>query len=92
MDATLADGGHILAPACGAAADARVVAKHGTNQHAGQRGVDVIKSSSEGGTSTAYLAGRLKRDNPALAEAVVRGEISAHAAAIQAGIRKPAWV
>ena len=35
-----------------------------------------------------YAIKRLKRDNPELAERVVRGELSAHAAAIEAGFRK----
>jgi hypothetical protein len=35
-----------------------------------------------------YLLKRLKRDEPALAEKVVSGELSAHAAAVAAGIKK----
>jgi hypothetical protein len=34
---------------------------------------------------------RLKRDHPALAEEVIAGRLSAHAAAVQAGFRKPTW-
>ena len=41
------------------------------------------------GTSATYTLKRLKRDNPELAERVVNGELSANAAAIQAGFRKP---
>jgi hypothetical protein len=36
-----------------------------------------------------YTTARLKRDNPALAAKVINGELSPHAAAVQAGIRKP---
>ena len=38
-----------------------------------------------------YLLKRLKRDKPELAEKVVTGELSASAAAVAAGIRKPTW-
>jgi hypothetical protein len=34
------------------------------------------------GTSAPYLAARLKRDHPEIAEAVERGELSANAAAV----------
>lgn len=40
------------------------------------------------GTSREYLISRLKRDNPELAERVIRGELSANRAALEAGIRK----
>lgn len=49
-----------------------------------------IRSGSEPrGTVVAYTISRLKRDRPDLAEKVIEGEISANAAAIQAGFRKP---
>jgi hypothetical protein len=41
------------------------------------------------GTSRAYTLARLERDEPALAARVLAGELSAHAAAIEAGWRKP---
>jgi len=41
------------------------------------------------GTSQAYAIRRLKRDRPDLAEKVIRRELSANAAAIEAGFRKP---
>ena len=49
-----------------------------------------VKSSSEskGGNSARYTLARLKRDRPDLAERVVAGTLSAHAAAIEAGFRK----
>lgn len=75
------------APANGAAADARPVRK-GRGRPAGK--VDVI-NNHDGGTSTDYIAGRLKRDNPDLAADVIAGRLSAHAAAVQAGIRRPTW-
>ena len=40
------------------------------------------------GTSTAYTLARLDRDRPDLLERVKSGELSAHAAAIEAGFRK----
>jgi hypothetical protein len=44
--------------------------------------------NSKGGNNPVYALKRLKRDRPDLADKVVRGELSAHAAAIQAGFRK----
>ena len=44
-----------------------------------------------GGNSVERIAGRLKRDHPELAADVIAGRISAHAAAVKAGIRKPTW-
>ncbi len=76
------------APANGAAADARPVAKRGANQHTAG-GSNTTSSGDDRGT--AYIAGRLKRDHPALAEEVIAGRLSAHAAAVQAGFRKPTW-
>jgi len=38
-----------------------------------------------------YVLRRLKRDNPELAEQVVAGVLSAHAAAVQSGIRRATW-
>jgi hypothetical protein len=43
----------------------------------------------QGGTSEAYTFRRLRRDHPDLAERVEQGELSAHAAAIEAGFRHP---
>lgn len=43
------------------------------------------------GNSETYTIARLRRDAPELADAVVRGELSANAAAIKAGFRKPTW-
>jgi hypothetical protein len=41
-----------------------------------------------GGTGASYLAARLERDRPDLAARVEHGELSAHAAAIEAGFRE----
>lgn len=62
-------------------------AEHGGKREAGQ--VDIINLSDGGGTSPTYVLRRLKRDYPDLAEKVVAGELSANAAAIKAGFRKP---
>lgn len=60
---------------------------HGENQHVGIAPVN--NNSLEYGTSNdAYIIARLKRDDPTLAKQVINGEISAHAAAVQSGIRK----
>jgi hypothetical protein len=53
------------------------VAKHGTNQFGKNKGVDIINSLTEGGTSESYAISRLKRDRRALAEKVISGEMSA---------------
>ena len=43
---------------------------------------------SRRGNSPTYLLKRLKRDRPDLADKVISGELSAHAAAVEAGFRK----
>jgi len=40
-----------------------------------------------GGNSANYIVGRLKRDRPDLADQVIKGQLSAHAAAVAAGFR-----
>jgi hypothetical protein len=61
----------------------------GANQHtAGVRNTHSM--SGEPDTAVRALR-RLKRDNPELAAEVIAGRISAHAAAVQAGIRKATW-
>ncbi len=47
-----------------------------------------IPAPARAGGSREYLLRRLRRDAPELAERVLAGELSAHAAAIEAGIRK----
>jgi hypothetical protein len=46
--------------------------------------------SLEPGNSRDYILARLKRDHPELAERVVDGDLSANAAAIEAGFRRKA--
>ena len=60
--------------------------------HGGDRtaqGDNITLISNPRGTSATHTLKRLKRDNPELAERVVNGELSANAAAIEAGFRKP---
>ena len=52
----------------------------------GHKAVDNIKSL--GGTNPTYILKRLKRDRSDLADKVIKGELSANAAAIEAGFRK----
>lgn len=61
---------------------------HGTNRFMKGRPDNIRSINNEYGTSDDYLTARLKRDDPELAEKVIRGEVSAHAAAVQSGIRK----
>ena len=67
--------------------DIAPVTQHGTNQHSDGGGSDT--TSSEVGRGSNYLIARLKRDDPDLATEVVEGRMSAHAAAVKAGIKKP---
>jgi hypothetical protein len=64
---------------------------HGGDRRSGNFQVDNVnlKRRSKAGNSTEYLLGRLKRDRPELAIRVMEGEMSAHAAAIEAGFIKP---
>jgi hypothetical protein len=74
------------APANGLAMDAPIArAKAGRPNNA-----DVV-TITDRGNSESYLVGRLKRDHPALADDVIAGRLSAHAAAVQAGIKKQTW-
>ena len=57
----------------------------GSNQH-----TDNISTHKDGhGTSKSYTVSRLRKNAPALYERVKKGELSANAAAIEAGFRKP---
>jgi hypothetical protein len=65
------------------------LAVHGGNAVPGQKGfqrADNIRSLAYG-TSETYAYRRLRRDRPDLAERVDQGEMSAHAAAVEAGFR-----
>jgi hypothetical protein len=50
---------------------------------------DIIRTTPEHGTSLSYTLRRLKEDHPELYQRVVAGELSANAAAREAGIRRP---
>jgi hypothetical protein len=78
------------APANGLAQDVRPVVKNGEVGKGRPNRFDVIKPN-QGGTSEAYLIARLKRDMPDLAQEVIAGRLSAHAAAVQAGIKRATW-
>jgi hypothetical protein len=67
----------------------------GANQHArwGEEKYQVgnaklAPSPSSGGMCATYTLARLRRDRPDLAAQVEAGELSAHAAAIEAGFRR----
>lgn len=53
------------------------------------RGRDRDSGTTSNGRGVDYVVARLKRDDPDLAEQVVLGELTANAAARQAGIRRP---
>ncbi len=61
-------------------------------KHGGDRRSDAVKDQGCNATlkrgTRAYTLARLKRDRPDLAQKVIDGELSAHAAAIKAGFRK----
>lgn len=63
------------------------------NEHGGDRrsegGKDQGNAATLNGRGVDYVVARLKRDDPALAEQVINGAMTANAAARKAGIRKP---
>ena len=68
-----------------------MVEKHGGVRKSEQVNIkndNVILALPEQGNSKAYTVSRLKNNRPDLFEKVVSGELSANAAAIQAGFRK----
>lgn len=64
------------------------LAKDGGDRRSREYQVDNIKPKTKGGTSATYILKRLKRDRPDLFARVTAGELSANAAAIEAGWRK----
>lgn len=60
---------------------------HG-NQYTGGKSNNITLAAPDRGTSRSYTVARLKQQAPELFEKVVSGELSANAAAIQAGFRK----
>ena len=69
--------------------EVHVSGKHGANQHTEQSGHGATRSTASEGLTADSILARLKRDNPDLAERVIRGELSANAAARIMGWRKP---
>ena len=68
----------------------REVRKPGKGRPKGQKPSNITnKSATKHGTTRAYALDRLKRDRPDLLARVLAGELSANAAAIEAGFRKP---
>jgi hypothetical protein len=63
-------------------------AEAGAKGGRGKKAPDNIRGFSEYGTSDTYLLRRLKRDHADLAAKVVSGEMSAHAAGVEAGFVK----
>lgn len=64
------------------------VGENGNGPGRGHKRVCDTKAFTTQQDST-YVVARLKRDDPALAKQVIAGEITANAAAIASGIRKP---
>jgi hypothetical protein len=64
---------------------AKTPAEAGAMGGRGHKAADNVRSF---GNNPTYALRRLKRDRPDLAERVVAGELSANAAAIEAGFRK----
>ena len=70
-------------------AEVPALGEHGDGPGRGNKRPDNVRSFNEYGNDSNYTLKRLKRDHPELAQAVINGELSANAAAIQAGFRKP---
>lgn len=72
------------------------VAGHGEIGGGHTRGDNVTSAPRKRGNSATYTLRRLKRDRPDLADKVINGDLSANAAAIEAGFRhkpkKLKWV
>jgi hypothetical protein len=69
--------------------DLEPAAKHGANQHSNQNQDCVAHTPNSPSMTHDSIVSRLKRDDPELAESVVRGEITANAAARAKGWRYP---
>lgn len=68
----------------------RVTVQHGKNQHTKSKDHDniIVHDKPSQGTSREYALRRLRKDRPDLHERVLSGELSAHAAMVEAGFRK----
>ena len=60
---------------------------HGGDRRSAEFQVNNVNLKAGGGNAETYTIRRLRRDHPELAERVERGELSAHKAAVKAGIR-----
>lgn len=58
--------------------------KHGGDRRSEEYQGDIVTLKTDRGNDPDYALRRLKRDNPDLAQRVLKGELSAHAAAVQA--------
>lgn len=70
--------------------DAEIGALSKNGEIGNGRSFDNVKATM-GGNDPVYALRRLKRDRPDLAQRVIVGELSAHAAAIEAGITGKPW-
>lgn len=61
------------------------LADHGGDRHSPSFQADNIRLKDSYGTGETYIVRRLKRDHPDLAQQVLDGKVSAHAAGIEAG-------
>ena len=70
-------------------ADTPIIGEHGGQKNQIDK-TENIKLINEGGTSSAYRLGRIKRDHPELAERIIAGEFkSVSEAERAAGLRPP---
>lgn len=68
--------------------EAKELGKQGRPKKGEEKGNNITFSEVERGTNKSYTLARLRRDNPELFDRVEAGELSANAAAIEAGWRK----
>lgn len=61
---------------------------HGENPKIKPKVAEFIYKDTKGGTSRTYKLQRLKRDAPEYAEKVIKGELSANRAMVEAGLEK----
>jgi len=76
-------------PSLKARIEALAIQPHGGDHTSAESKTDNISLAPKHGTSQASGMRRLMKDRPDLAKKVERGELTVHAAAVQAGHRKP---
>jgi hypothetical protein len=64
-----------------------VLRPHGANRFSADRDDNIMSTPKEQGDSAEYIEARLRRDRPDLAARVEAGELTPHAAAIEAGFK-----